>query len=290
VSTDLASGLAAALGAAVFYGAAPVAQSVAARRSPAGAGLGLRLLVRLVRNPLWLAGVAGELGGFVLEAYAFSAAPAALVAPAMACDTVVFVLLIGLVMHGRPSRLAVAGAATIAAGTTLLAVAFASRSELGKPASNSELWSFLAITVLVGALAAVAGGRFVAERRAVAATVAFCTAAGVGYGFSTVATRQIGRTFTTAHPWHLFTTPTPYVLIACSVLGVSMLQRGLQATAQLAYPLTSALSAVLPVLVGTTLLEDQAPAGARRIVFVAALILLVAGLALLGRDRSAAEE
>src|SRR5690348_13724046 len=121
VSTDLASGLTAALGAAVFYGSAPVAQSVAARRSPAGTGFGLRLLLRLVRDPIWLAGVAGELVGFLLEAYAFSVAPATLVAPAMACDTVVFVLLLDLVTRGRPSRRGLAGATTIATGTTLLA-------------------------------------------------------------------------------------------------------------------------------------------------------------------------
>jgi hypothetical protein len=50
--------------------------------------------------------------------------------------------------------------------------------------------------------------------------------------------------------------------------------------------LTSAISALLPVVLGTVLLGDQAPGGARRAVFVVALLLMVAGVVLLSRDRS----
>jgi hypothetical protein len=76
----------------------------------------------------------------------------------------------------------------------------------------------------------------------------------------------------------------------CSVLAIALLQRGLQISPVLTFPVTSAVSAFLPVVLGAALLGDQVPQGATLIAFVAALALLAAGVVLIGRDRSTAED
>jgi uncharacterized membrane protein YhhN len=118
--------------------------------------------------------------------------------------------------------------------------------------------------------------------------VLFSAAAGASYGLATMAIRQVGRTFSPDDPWHLRATATPYTLTVCSLIGIAMMQRGLQTSSLLAFPVTSATGAVLPVILGATLLGDEVPTGAGRTAFVAALVLIVGGVILLGNDRATA--
>jgi drug/metabolite transporter (DMT)-like permease len=290
VSTHVAAGFACALGAAALYGAAPVAQAVAARREPARSERFRHLIGRLLRSPLWLIGLVCEVAGFVIEAVAFGIAPAALVAPVIACDTLVFVIAASIIFRGRPSRAGLLGAGAITGGVVLLAVAFAKHPELGNPASTTTQLVFIAAAVAVPGIAFLLGRPALRADRLTLAATAFATASGGCYGLATMGTRQVGRTFRWSDPLRLFTTPTPYLLIVGSVLAVAMLQRALQSSTILAFPLTSAVSAVLPVILGTSLLGDQAPAGARRILFALALVLMATGVALLGRHRAAVPE
>jgi len=288
VPGELTTGLLAAIAGAVCYGAAPAVQAVAARQEPAGRGTGMRLTLRLAGRPLWLLGFAGELGGFALEAYAFSRAPTTFVAPIMTLDLVVFVLLAGALIGQRPARPGGAGIAAMIAGIALLALAFAGQDGLGQPADDAQLWSFLAAAAVVAVIAGVVGTRALAAERRTLAAGAFSVASGAGYGLATLTTRQIGRTFDAQEPWRLLETPTPYVLAGCSVIAIAMMQRGLQTGPLLTYPVTSVTSSVLPVLIGAAVLGDPVPGGAARAGFVAALVLVVAGVVLLAGDRARA--
>lgn len=290
MSAALTRGLTAAIAGAVCYGSAPAIQALAARRETAGSGVGARLTFRLARRPVWLAGLALDVLGFALEAYAFSNAPATFVAPVMACDMIVFVLVGSWLFRERLSRLGVGGIAVISAGVALLAVVFARADQLGATASNGELLGFLVGAVGVCGLAALAGGRASARDRAALAAGIFSGASGLAYGLATMATRQIGRAFTPDHPWDLLATPTPYVLAGCSVLAIMLMQRGLQTNPLLTFPVVSAVAAMLPVGLSAAVLDDQVPGGVRRLGFVVALVLIAGGVTLLGRDRAAAEK
>jgi len=289
VSGELLGGLAAALGAALLYGSAPVAQTVAGRRTSVGTGVGLKLVVRLARQWIWLLGLGCEIGAFVLEAVAFSAAPGTFVAPLMACDMLVFVILGRFAFGARLSPPGIAGAVTMTGGIALLAVAFGNDTDLGRPASDLVMFAFLAGALVAAGVAAVCGSRALAAGRTLPAAAVFSAAAGITYGLATMSTRQVGRTFSTDDPWHLLVTPTPYVLAICSVLAIALLQRGLQINPVLTFPLTSAVSAFLPVVLGAALLGDRIPHGATLVAFVGALTLLATGVLLIGRDRSAME-
>jgi drug/metabolite transporter (DMT)-like permease len=290
MSAGFGRGLVAAIAGAVCYGAAPAVQAVAARREVAGAGVGARLTLRLSRRPIWLAGLVLDIGGFALEAYAFSNAPATFIAPVMACDMIIFVMLGSWLFHERLTGLGVGGIAVISAGVVTLAVVFAGRQELGGTATNAELIGFLVGAAAFCALAAVVGSRAAAAGRAALAAGVFSAGAGISYGLAAMATRQVGRAFDPGEPWHLLATPTPYVLAGCSVLAITLMQRGLQTNALLTFPVVSAVAAMLPVGLSAAVLDDQVPGGWRRLGFVVALVLIAGGVVLLGRDRAAAEK
>jgi drug/metabolite transporter (DMT)-like permease len=285
-----ARGLIAALAGALCYGSAPAVQAVAARRETAGRGVGARLTLRLARRPIWLAGLLLDIVGFALEAYAFSRAPATLVAPVMACDMIVFVLVGMWLFRERLSVLGVCGIVGIGAGVAVLAIVFAGRQELGATASDAELLWFAAGAVLVCGLAVLAGIQAMRAHRTVFAAGVFSGAAGIAYGLATMATRQIGRSFTPGRPWELLATPTPYVLAVCSLLAITLMQRGLQTKPLLTFPVVSAVAAMLPVGLSAAVLGDQVPGGAGRVGFVGALVLIATGVGLLGRDRVTAEQ
>jgi drug/metabolite transporter (DMT)-like permease len=289
VSSTLAAGLTAAIAGAVCYGAAPAVQAVAARRETQGEGVGARLTLRLARRPVWLAGLALDVGGFALEAFAFSRAPATLVAPVMACDMIVFVLVGSWLFGERLSRLGVLGIGVICAGVAVLAVVFSGRHEPGANASAGELLFFLAGAVVVCAVGALAGSRATRAGRAALAAGVFAGASGITYGLATMATRQVGRAFDPGEPWQLLATPTPYVLAGCSLLAITLMQRGLQSNPLLTFPVVSAIAAMLPVGISAAILDDQVPGGMRRLAFVVALLLIAGGVVLLGHDRVAAE-
>ena len=289
MSAALTRGLTAAIAGAVCYGSAPALQAVAARQEAAGTGVGARLTLRLARRPVWLLGLALDVLGFALEAYAFSRAPATFVAPVMACDMIVFVMVGSWTFRERLSRLGIGGIAVISCGVAVLAVVFAGREELGATASNAEMFGFLIGAVVVCAIAAVAGSRASAAGKAALAAGIFSAASGLTYGLATMATRQVGRAFTPGHPWQLLATPTPYVLAGCSLLAITLMQRGLQTNPLLTFPVVSAVAAMLPVGLSAAVLDDQVPGGAGRLGFVAALVLIAGGVTLLGRDRAAAE-
>jgi len=289
VTNTLGFGLPAALIAATFYGCSPAVQAMLARREPTATGFGWRLMLRLATRPIWMIAFSGEIVGFALEAYAFSVAPATLVAPIMACDLIAFVLTATLLFREKLTRTGIAGVATMTGGVGLLALAFAGKDELGRPASDKLMVIFLIISVGACAVLAGVGTRTLVTGQRVLAAALFSAAAGASYGLATMATRQIGRVFSPDHPWHLLATATPYTLIVCSLLGIGMMQRGLQTSALIAFPIVSAMGALLPVILGSTLLDDQVPSGWGRLTFVFALVCVGTGVVLLGRDRAAAE-
>jgi hypothetical protein len=290
------TGLATAIGAAVLYGGAPVAQASVVRAAPPACGLGFALLLQLLRRPVWLLALVGEIGGFLAEAYAFSVAPTMLVAPIASCDMLVFVVIGSVVFRRRPSLLGMLGVASTIGG--VVALAFASEHDaLGRPASTAMLIGLLVGgPIAVGVLAAagqstIAGRQADTDQAALAArrrsaAVAFSGGAGIAYAVGTLATRQIGRTFDPNAAERLLTEPAPYVLIVCSVLGIALLQRGLQAEALLTFPIISGLSAFLPVVFGIALLRDPLPAGGLRALLIVAVVLIALGLIMMARDRT----
>jgi drug/metabolite transporter (DMT)-like permease len=298
VNAALVVGLPTAMVSAALYGVAPLVQALAARRESAGRGLGLGLLARLAVRPLWLLGLAVEALSFLLEVYSLSVAPVALVAPVMAADMVVFVLLAHRMLGERITRVGVFGILSLVCGIGLLAYAFERDAGVGEPATDGEVLAFLVLGLIF-----TLGCGFFANRagrggEVVPAALGFGLAAGVGYAISVLATRQIGLFVNEQRDaggdgrgdlFELLATPTPYVLVLFSVLALGLEQRGLQGRAAVvAFPVTSGVSAFLPVTLGLSLFGEPVPGGGRLVILVCSMALVAGGIAGLGRDRAAA--
>src|ERR1700749_961610 len=90
-----------ALAAAALYGAGAAIEQRQASAAPQSAAGRPRLLLLLARQPLWLLGIAAQIGGFAAHAVALRSGPLATVQMLVAGELVVAVVFVR-VWSGRP--------------------------------------------------------------------------------------------------------------------------------------------------------------------------------------------
>lgn len=280
-----ALGVIVTLGAAVLFNLAPLTQAMAARSEPEAEGLGLGLLVRLVRRPLWLWGFGCEIGGFIFEVVALSIAPLTLVEPLIGAGVVLLAL-------GSSRRLGealssggrLALAATVLGGLAVV-VALRHQDQVGRVGSSRSLVFLGLITLAVAGAGVVAAQWGLVQGRQNLVGLGFGVAAGVCNSLSTLATRQIGLVVKDHGLGRLVSSAAVYVLILSSILGLALLQRGYQGGAVLVtYPVASTLTTALPVMAGVWLLAEPVPGGSGLAMLIVAIILIVVGIVGLGRQ------
>src|SRR3954447_24397456 len=108
-----------ALGAAASFAVANVAQMWAARRTEAPEGLSATLLIRLLRDPIWLLGLVASVAGFGMQAVALYLAPVVFVQPLIVTELLFALPLAAAVGGTRLGRREWTGALLVAAGISL---------------------------------------------------------------------------------------------------------------------------------------------------------------------------
>src|SRR5215472_12737730 len=140
-----------ALAAAVLYGAGAAVEQRQAAAAPESSAGRPRLLFPLARQPLWLAGIAAQVGGFAAHAVALRSGPLATVQMLVAGELIVAVVIVRA-WSGRPlSKASWAAALTVVAAIAAFLV-------LTSPAGHAHVGSLPhhpATAVALGA--AVAG-------------------------------------------------------------------------------------------------------------------------------------
>ena len=251
--------IATALVAAVLYGAGAAVEQRQAAAAPQSSAGRPRLLLLLVRQPLWLLGMLAQIGGFAAHAVALRSGPLATVQMLVAAELVVAVVFVR-VWSGRPLSPASWAAALTAVGGIGVFLAVTSsdhRQAVSHP--NYVLAAALGTVVLGGAAlaAAVAGLRATGRGRAVllalAAGLADACSAVVTLGFSHVASHGVVA---------LFTSWTVYALIVCGVGNVLLTQTAYQ-TGQpmITLPIIACVTPVASVAIGIGLLGETPHAG-----------------------------
>jgi drug/metabolite transporter (DMT)-like permease len=282
-----------ALLAAVLYGtgaAVEQRQAAAAPRSSAGHP---RLLVLLARQPLWLAGLAAQVAGFVAHAVALRFGPLTVVQMLVATELIVAVVIVRC-WSGRPlGRSAWAAALTVIAGIAsfLLLTSPAALGHAGA-AGDRQLHQHAGLAALTAALVAgaaaaafaAAGLRAAGTRRAVllalAAGLADTCAAVVTMAFSHVAEHG---------PAALAASWTTYALIISGAGNVLLTQSAYQAARpMITLPLISAVTPVTSVILGIGLLGETPGTGLAGGLGAAAAVL-VTGLALAWLARTSSQ-
>ncbi|MFF5001288.1 hypothetical protein ACFY3G_00540 [Streptomyces phaeochromogenes] len=258
-----------ALGAAVCFGTATVLQAIAARAaarepespgSPAGSsagssggasGVDAALMLRALREWRYIAGLALDGVGFVLQIAALRSLPIYTVGAALAASLAVTAVVAAWLLHVRLSGLEWGAVAVVCAGLAMLGLA--SGEEGDKTGSTALKYAMLGTAVVVLLLGALAG-RLPDRGRALALGLG----AGFGFGVVEVSVRLIdGLT-----PSALFTNPATYALLlgggAAFLLLTSALQRGSVTTATAGLVIGETIG---PAVVGVVWLGDRTREG-----------------------------
>jgi drug/metabolite transporter (DMT)-like permease len=278
--------IATALAAAVLYGAGAAVEQRQAAAAPDSAAGRPRLLLRLVRQPLWLLGMVAQVGGFAAHAVALRSGSLANVQLLVAMELVVAVVIVRI-WSGRPlSRGAWAAALTVVVAiAAFLAVTSSGHDHaqaVGHP-DHAVAAALGAAAAGVAALAAaVVGLRATGRGRAVLLAVA----AGLADSCSAVVTMAFSHEVSHG-PAALFTSWAVYALIVVGTGNVLLTQTAYQTgRPMVTLPIIAVVAPVASVAIGIGLLGETPQTGVAGAV-AAGLAVLVACVALAYLARSA---
>ncbi|MEU5421519.1 hypothetical protein ACFY1P_27580 [Streptomyces sp. NPDC001407] len=263
-----------ALGSAVCFGTASVLQAVAARASAPGSGSGVdpMLLLRVLRQWRYLAGLALDGLGFLLELVALRSLPIYAVGAALAASLAVTAVVASRVLGVRLSGVEWAAVCVVCGGLAMLGLA--SGAEGHRTGSTALRVGTLAVAAAVLGLGALAG-RLPGRSRAAALGLG----AGIGFGVVEVAVRLVDDFSVRG----VLTNPAAYALIlgggAAFMLLTSALQRGSVTAATAGMVLGETLG---PAVVGVAWLGDGTRSGLEPLA-VAGFVLAVLGALTLAR-------
>lgn len=264
-----------ALGAAVCFGTASVLQAVASRAAAepgSGAGVDPALLLRALRQWRYVAGLALDGCGFVLQIIALRSLPIYVVGAALAASLAVTAVVAARLLGVRLSGVEWTAVGVVCAGLGMLGLASGGEGHSAGPAALS--WWMLGISLgilLIGAGA----GRLPDKPRALVLGLG----AGCGFGVVEVAVRLIDGLSPTA----LLANPAVYALLlgggSAFLLLTSALQRGSVTTATAGMVIGETIG---PALVGVIWLGDRTRAGLGGLA-IAGFVVAVAGALALAR-------
>lgn len=239
-------GLVAALAAAAVFGAAAVLQATAVRRLPVVHGNQGRVMVRLLRQPLFALAIALNLVGFVLHFVSLRLIPLYLSQAAISASLVFTAVLATWLLRERLTAFDWAGVAAVTVGLAVLAGA---SGDIGTndPPPGFVGWLFAAIAAVaaVGLLAA-------RSHSALAATV-LGFLAGLGFAGSGIAARILpGYT-----PAALVDSPATYALPISGGLAFLLYSLALQrGSVTVATAPLIVMQTLAPAVVGVVVLDD----------------------------------
>lgn len=270
-----------ALGSALMYAVASVLQQRTAAAQAEEHSLRLGLLTRLVQHPAWLAGIAVDIAGYVLQFVALSSGALVIVQPLLVCG-LLFALPIGArVGAARLHRTDVVAAVAVCAGLAVfLTVA---RPAQGHQNVRFSTWLLLLVpsAVLCAVLVAAAAR---AGRHPRHKAVLLSAVAGISYGVAAALTKAVAHQLGRSVP-HTFLHWQVYVLAAVGVGGMLVAQSAFQAgSLDASLPTMTVVDPVVSILIGALAFGETLRLGALDgIVEVVALAVMAVGVFALAR-------
>ena len=273
-----------ALAAALLFAVGSVAQQRAASQITTDEATGLRLMLTLIRRPLWWAGFGGDAGGYALQAIALGLGSLLLVQPLLVASLDLRVADRRAVERppSRPCRPAVGRRTHRGAG----AVHDRGRAHAG---SRSCIGSQLArVGVALGALvglsligAALTSGAMRASLLAIAT--------GVCFGLAAALTKSVVDQLTVSllEP---FTSFELYALVAAGALGFFLQQEAFQAgSLEASLPAMTVLEPIVAAGVGIAILQEHLRSSGLEIALLAVtVVVMIAATVALSRSAARA--
>lgn len=275
VNTLISAG--AALVAGMCLAATGLLQQQAASKEPSDEQFSLRMMLDLVRNPTWLAGIGAAMASYAFQAVALATGPLSLVQPLVVSE-LLFAIPISARRHS--SRLGLrewAGLLTVTAGLAVGIVA--ADPHRGHPIQPFSSWIWALVAVMVSATAAVLVGKAIAgPTRASLFALSGATVMALQSALydATIASlrHNIGHTFVT---WQ------PYALIVASFTGLFLVQNAYQAGPLAAsMPVMDAVLPMVSIGLGIGLFGEHVRTTALSLAgATAGIVLLVTGIVML---------
>jgi drug/metabolite transporter (DMT)-like permease len=226
--------------AAFLFGLSTVLEQRSTKEVPERGALSPRLLADLSRRPLWLAALALQVSGNVLQIVALHLGELALVQPLLVCDLLFAVLISVVVRHQPLDRVMAAGVIGSAAGVACFIA-------IARPRGGQESVSFASVLPLIAALAAVLAACLVLARLNPGGTRALwlAFACGADFGVTAFLLKLVPDTLPQGFgdpsaQWPL------YLLVIVGPLGFLLNQSALQAATLIA-PVLAVITAVDPL-------------------------------------------
>ncbi len=276
-----------ALLSALFFGAGVAFQQRAAVTVPAEYAGRPSLLLHLIRQPMWLLGVAGDIGGFVLQAAALRKGSLVVVQPLLTTSLLFTLTLNAAWSHQPISRSEWVALAMVLAG---LAVFLATASPPDQTSASADARGWVVCIIWVTGVATVAmlvGRRMSGWRRA----ALFGLAAGMADAFMAVIVKAFASSFDLGFP-AILRTWTPYAVVAAGITAMVLIQTAYQAgQPKIALPVITVIDPLVSSLIGVTLFgEDVLLGGVRAPIIGVAAGFMFFGLVSLARTSPETEE
>jgi hypothetical protein len=241
--------VAAALGGALVFGISSVADQRSTKRVMTERALSPRILLDLVRQPLWLIAIAANIVGFALQVTALSFGSLAVVQPLLVFDLVFAVLIVRSV--GWDVRLFPPGTKrwdpVVFAGVAAAAAGVAGFLAVGQPsAGHTDVGFAVLLPLAIGLVVVVGGCLAVAARSPALRPLALALACGVCYGTAAFSVKLVTSEFGSG-PAHVFTNWPIYVLAVVGPAGFILNQDAFQQGRILA-PVQAILTTADPVI------------------------------------------
>lgn len=269
-----------ALAAACFLGIGFVAQQHVAYREPLDEMLHMKLLARLIRQPLWLLGIGAMICGQVLGAVALDESDLGRVEPILATN-LIFALVIAHIVYKEPLSREVWWGGLLVTGGAVIFLAFG-QPHGGRPAGpESPRW------LAAGAVVAIAATLVVAAmpRSLRTKAMVFAAAAGMLFGVQDALTRSslllVGNGVLVAlRSWQ------PYALVVIAVVSLLLAQSAFDAAPiGISLPAMTAAEPVTGIVLGVFVFAEHLRFSAVAVVAeIVGLMMMVAGIGVLGRS------
>jgi drug/metabolite transporter (DMT)-like permease len=269
----------ASLAAALCYAGASVLQHRAATEVPVEHSMRLGLLAKLIAKPWWLAGVAADGLGFIMQFIALGNGPLVVVQPLMVAG-LLFALPLGAWasgqrIHGSELR---AAALLVVGLAVMLGIANPTK---GHATLTDREWVILGVCILIptGALVVLAARR--AALRAMLLAAAAAAVYGLTAALAKVTSHNLGLGL-----GHVLTTWELWALIPGGIVGMVLCQSAFQAgSLRLSLPTLTAVDPVVSIAIGILAFHEhltQHPVG---VLFeVLGMAAMIVGVYLLGRS------
>jgi hypothetical protein len=234
-----------ALASALVLGISSVADQRSTKRVQSRRALSPRILVDLVRQPLWLTAVGANLVGFALQVVALDFGSLALVQPLLACDLMFAVLI--LWYRGQRANVPYPKAKHMLAGVAATTAGVAGFLAIGQP-SGGRTQARLAILppLAIGIVVVVGGCLAVTARNRNLRPLALAVACGVNYGVAAFLIKLLTSEFG-GGPGQVFTHWPIYVFAVVGPAGYILNQDAFQQGTLLA-PVQAIISAADPII------------------------------------------